>query len=225
MIDLVFKSASLLILFVILNYYSSYFWKKALGSKIYILLMFPGVVIHELFHLLGCFLTGAKVKKVKLFSKRGGFVKHKKAKLPIIGQVIISLAPLFGGIIFLKIIFYYFNFDPTIFSISSIITAGFKFSIQNYRNWKFWLLLYLTISVIINVIPSKKDFKNSISGLLFLFFLFLILINFNFFTPFISTFLASFVNFILTGLTFSILSLLIALIVNPLSFFVKKIIN
>ena len=57
----------------------------------------PGVIIHEFSHAILCLLMGAKITKIALFDKQGGSVEHTKPVVPIIGQVLISLAPFFFG--------------------------------------------------------------------------------------------------------------------------------
>ena len=54
----------------------------------------PGVIVHECSHILGCIITGAKIKKVVFFSEEGGSVTYTSSKIPYIGDVVISTAPL-----------------------------------------------------------------------------------------------------------------------------------
>ena len=55
----------------------------------------PGVIVHECSHILGCLITGAKVKTVVFFSEKGGSVTYTASKIPYLGDVVISTAPLF----------------------------------------------------------------------------------------------------------------------------------
>ena len=55
----------------------------------------PGVIVHECSHILGCLITGATIKKVVFFSEKGGSVTHTSSKIPYLGDVVISTAPLF----------------------------------------------------------------------------------------------------------------------------------
>lgn len=225
MSNLLIENGLLFLLFIFLNFYSTFFWKKALPAGIYTYLMFPGVVLHEIFHTVGCLLTGAKIKKVKLFSKKGGFVKHKKPKLPLIGQVIISLAPLFGGVLFLQLFLFSLNFELSAFSLDYIFSKINQTFIENYKNWQFWVFLYFTISIIINVIPSRKDLKNSFKGLLVLFFIVLFLIYFGLFTNLILASLKVLKGLLSAGLLFSIISLGLGLLSSFISLLVQKIID
>ena len=61
----------------------------------YLIVRAPGIVVHECSHILGCLLTGAKVKNVVLLSKEGGSVTYAKPPVPFIGDVVINTAPLF----------------------------------------------------------------------------------------------------------------------------------
>jgi hypothetical protein len=62
---------------------------------IYLFVRLPGVVLHECSHIIGCLMTGARIRNVVLFSKDGGSVTYTRPLLPFIGDVIISTAPLF----------------------------------------------------------------------------------------------------------------------------------
>src|ERR687894_984728 len=72
----------------------------ALGRAVFYLLVFPGVMLHESAHYLGCLLTGTKVFRFAPFSPRRsadgrlvlGYVRHERRAVPI--QAIIGLAPI-----------------------------------------------------------------------------------------------------------------------------------
>ncbi|MFH0954980.1 MAG: hypothetical protein V1777_02665 [Candidatus Micrarchaeota archaeon] len=55
-------------------------------------LFFPGVVLHELSHVLACAVTGVKVHQVRWFDTTEAFVQHDKPHA--ISGLVISLAPL-----------------------------------------------------------------------------------------------------------------------------------
>ena len=81
---------------MILSLLLDHLWAQVLPVRfLYYILRCPGVVVHECSHILGCILTGASIKKVVFFSKEGGSVTYTKPKIPVIGDVIISTAPLF----------------------------------------------------------------------------------------------------------------------------------
>ena len=57
--------------------------------------LFPGMVLHEFSHVLGCLVTGVKIHAVKWFGTEEAFVKHDKPRAS--AGLIISLAPFVLG--------------------------------------------------------------------------------------------------------------------------------
>lgn len=170
---------SLLILLLI-SHSSAYFWRRLFNGRKYSIIVFPGVVLHEISHLFACLITFAKVKKVKLFSMKGGYVVHKKPKVPLIGAPIVSFFPVVGGILFLLFIYRVSGFRPPQPEISiNFLTQLKNLFVNNWQNYIFWLVIYLSVSIIITMIPSKKDFKNSIFNLIILFLLLIFLVEFE----------------------------------------------
>ncbi|MCX6809514.1 MAG: M50 family metallopeptidase [Candidatus Berkelbacteria bacterium] len=112
---------------------------------IYYFLLFPGVIIHELSHVVGCILTGARIKDIQLFSKTGGFVVHEKPFLPYIGNFIISLLPLLAGA-----------------AISYFILKSqfFGFDLREINGQKI-VYFYLLITILLTMFPSYQDIKNA----------------------------------------------------------------
>ena len=147
-------------------------WSGIFSGRGYQLILFPGVVIHEFSHAVGCLLSGAKLDEISLFSSKGSYVKHGKPKLPLIGSFIISFAPIAGGIaslwaaagllgLALPRIEASFSFDA--------IREAVLFTTENWESWPFWLFVYLTVSIVICLVPSRQDLKNSaLSSLLVL---------------------------------------------------------
>ena len=71
-------------------------WARVIPIRsFYYFIRAPGVIVHECSHILGCLITGAKVKKVVFFSERGGSVTYTPSKIPYLADVLISAAPLF----------------------------------------------------------------------------------------------------------------------------------
>lgn len=155
------------------------------------LMIFPGVLVHELSHYVMCKLTGARVTELKLFEKQqsggqtvyGGHVTHGPSKLPLIGDPLISFAPVFGCLGVMAILTWAAG-DPLEFhnhpaknqelEIASVgnltnIVLGVTFVVGNLpsriiehaKEWQFWGYLYLTISLAVALAPSKQDFANS----------------------------------------------------------------
>lgn len=116
------------------------------------LILFPGVVIHELAHILACLLTGTAIHKVSFWDESGGHVIHEKPRWPIITQPIISFAPFPVGL-------------GVLFFLSQVI---------DWHNWlKTSLVLFLMVSVAGTFAPSKADFVPAVSGT----FLFVLLLG------------------------------------------------
>jgi len=141
-------------------------------SKYYYYFLIPGIAVHELSHFFACLLTGAKVHKVQLFSKKGGFVEHSKSKIPILGSLIISFAPIIGGIVAIFIIYSLANF-PSIANEVDLaeLIATFHISLFTLHILSF----YLIASILVSLVPSSQDIKNSFISLIILFFTFLLL--------------------------------------------------
>ncbi|MGH7200537.1 MAG: hypothetical protein ACREJB_08025 [Planctomycetaceae bacterium] len=156
------------------------------------LLIFPGVVVHELSHWAMCRLTGARVYELKLFERRreaggmvyGGHVKHGRSKLPIVGDPLIAFAPTVGGLGLLVLLTWLFD-DPLglrgalagptdpitdarsvvagLASVLAKITIGFpRRVLESAGDWKLWLYLYLACSISVSLSPSGQDFQNSL---------------------------------------------------------------
>ena len=176
-----YRSAILLILvLVLLSFAIDFFLSHSLLGPKYRYFLAPGVIIHELAHGFACFFTGAKVSEMALFEKDGGHVKHTRPKIPIIGPVFISLAPLIAGIV---IIFFASKFlsmgEINLFKdgidAKAVISAN-RSIIGNLAGLtlKSWILLYIVISTAVTMIPSRQDFVNAFFPLLVLIVAFLI---------------------------------------------------
>lgn len=177
---------------------------RQLGRKWYLATMWPGVMIHELSHMIGCLITFTKVYKVNLFTPTGdslGSVEHAKTSNPIT-KIIISIAPLFGGtavIWLLTSLFFPEIYKVQLDSINLAVgdlhnfqsffnfTVGYfqlywDYFIQLFQNmdfgsWQTYLFIYLMLSLSSHVAPSKKDLSYTYVGIISL-ILFFVLIFF-----------------------------------------------
>jgi hypothetical protein len=123
-----------------------------------------GVVVHELSHAFFCLLTDAKIIKISIFSKQP-HVTHSKSTVPFLGELLISLAPIIGGLFFLFLINKYWLESsfiiPPLYSWQSILTAPFKIFAQiNFLSWKSWIMILLFLNVGAMIGPSWQDLKN-----------------------------------------------------------------
>ena len=138
-------------------------------SKYYYYFLIPGIAVHELSHFFACLLTGAKVHKVQLFSKKGGFVEHSKSKIPILGSLIISFAPIIGGIVAIFIIY------SLVYSLVNFPSIANEVDLAKLIVILHILSFYLIASILVSLAPSSQDIKNSFISLIILFFTFLLL--------------------------------------------------
>lgn len=109
------------------------------------ILLFPGVVMHELSHATACLLFGAKIIDMSLFSYKGGRVVYRLKKESPTKNFFISSAPLIAGFLVLFIIISRLNF--------------IEFKLENFALLA--LLFYFALTVSITMMPSLQDFKNS----------------------------------------------------------------
>jgi len=90
-----------LYLWVILIFIFAYFLEftliKTFSVKVFRIFVAPGIVVHELSHMLSAKLSGTKIMDYRFFDPRGGYVKFTKPKIPFIGNSFISFAPLIIG--------------------------------------------------------------------------------------------------------------------------------
>jgi len=156
-------------------------WARVVPIRIfYYLVRVPGVVVHELSHILGCLVMGAKVKNVVLFSKEGGSVTYSRPKIPILGDVIINTAPLICIPLILAGCTWVFSqylgcvfpvLPQAIGSTADLVNLGtgilgiFTWNLVVMFNPWFLLYLYLTLSLVLSVAPSAQDISNAAIGI------------------------------------------------------------
>lgn len=162
-----------LILAVLLSFRINAYLSANLNFGVYRFLLAPGIIIHELSHAVGCFITGAHIIDLNLLNRTGGEVKHEQSPIPVLGQLVISMAPLITGLI---IIFF------LLFRIGiQIETSDISFRLGDFMpllkntllllgqiNWLAplnWLYAYLLISLIVTIAPSKTDLIYALPGL------------------------------------------------------------
>lgn len=169
---------------IALSYALDHLWAAAMPVRIiYLFIRFPGVVLHECSHIIGCLVTGARIRKVVLFSKDGGFVTYSRPLLPYIGDVIISTAPLFLlplALSFITGIFRTYAYcvfpafpaaidsPEVVLEVVKAIAGTFSENLLIRFNGWFLLYLYLTISLVLSVAPSLQDMKNAAYGVILL---------------------------------------------------------
>jgi hypothetical protein len=172
------------ILVMVISMVLDRFWSHALSKRgLYYFISAPGIVVHECTHIAGCLITGAKIKKVVFFSEHGGSVTYLSPKVPLLGDVIIGTAPLFGIPLMLAGLTWLFGtyLGCTLFitvpSLNSLAGAGALLTstllilylnlVVKFNGW-FLLYLYLTVSLVLSLSPSMQDMKNALTGLVIL---------------------------------------------------------
>ena len=165
------KFLILLLSILVLSYGINTFLIVSIGG-IYRLFVAPGVILHELSHAFACFFTGTKVTSINMFKKEGGEVKHARSKIPILGPIIISLAPfVVGGVA----IFFFskwmglnaldineFTLNPAQF-LEIVKQSFFGIELNDVTNWA---LLYLALSIAVTMIPSLRDLRNIVFSII-----------------------------------------------------------
>jgi hypothetical protein len=167
---------------IAISYALDQIWAATMPVQtIYYLVRAPGVVLHECAHIIGCLLTGARIVNIVFFSKEGGSVTYTRPIVPYIGDVIISMAPLFAIPLMLFVLTGIFGsylgcifpvFPSTVNSPGSLllvwesIATSFSANLVTRFNGWFLLYMYLTISLVLSVAPSKEDMKNAAVGFL-----------------------------------------------------------
>jgi hypothetical protein len=194
---IVFLFIPIIVQIVLLNLLSKFlsglFFRK-LGRTLYLVFMWPGVVVHEMSHLIGCWLTRTKVLEVKFFSPRDeaggsltlGYVSHVKPRNPL-ASMIIGSAPFFGGAAVLWLLLRWFfptvtataTFHPVILktgaaaaswafvsAVASDYLVFFKalFSALAAGGWISLVFVYLLIPLASHIAPSGPDLKHTIWG-------------------------------------------------------------
>jgi hypothetical protein len=158
-------------------------WTYSLARWLYIIFATPGIVVHELSHLVACLITGAKVNKVVLISRDGGSITHGRPRWGMFGQTIVSMAPFIGIPLVLVLIGFVFDLVPFFrldmtwghrpsWDVGSMLLGTFGSAFDLIRlnlidDGSLWFLLYLYLaaSLTVSLAPSNQDLKNSWIGL------------------------------------------------------------
>ena len=162
------KFVVIILLILITSFILDYLLSHSVLGKSYRIFVAPGVIIHELSHALLCAVTGARITKISFFDKEGGRVEHQSPKLPVLGPILISLAPfVFGSavIYFLSKILGISGVDLSAIDISREGITPFVTSTLgslNLESYKTWVIIYLVLSIAVTMTPSIQDFRNII---------------------------------------------------------------
>lgn len=129
-----------------LSYAANYFLARVFLGKTYRYLIAPGVIVHEYSHALGCIVTGARIRKVRVFAEEGGYVEHGPARLPL-GEGIITVAPILGAAI-------------AVYLLAVALVPGFVgLGELQVSSWQFLAFAYLASSITAAMAPSAQDLR------------------------------------------------------------------
>ena len=154
----------LIILISLVGYVSNWINWRFLNYSIVRWLYYLGATVHESSHAVLCILTGAKITEFSIFSKQP-HVTHYKSRLPILGGILISIAPIAGGLLFLFLLNKYFLeinlIIPNLSDWQGILRAPLKILAQlNLFSWQGWLLIFISLNIGAMISPSWQDLKN-----------------------------------------------------------------
>ena len=183
---------------------ANFYVQSAFGRKGILVTAWIGTPIHELGHLLMCYVFRHKITKLKLFSHKEkdgtlGYVNHSwnsKSLYQNIGNFFIGMGPIFSGTCALILGMYVFLPDSfamfsnylaldasqpdsrTLASILALTAQLFKsiFSVENLVSLNFWIFFALAIAISSHIALSKEDLKGASKGLITIFF-FILLVN------------------------------------------------
>ena len=187
----------------------------------------PGVIVHECSHILGCLITGATIKKVVFFSEKGGSVTHTSSKIPYLGDVVISTAPLFCVPLVLAGCTWVFSqylgcvFPPLPMGVDSmdalfglfigIIGMFTRNLIVRFNPW-FLVYLYLTLTLVLSLAPSAQDMKNAAIGIGIITLAGILILGSS--LPLAVSLLEGITRLVGIGFAFGLMSVLIALVIS-----------
>lgn len=140
-------------------------------------LYYLGALVHETSHAILCLLTGAKIESFAVFSDQP-HVAHEKSKLPLLGELLISIAPIAGGLFFLFLVDRYLLGGAFVLPHISMTDGRYGFLLGplrmlfqiNLLQWQSWAMIFLSLNAGAMLGPSFQDLKNAWPGLVVLFF-------------------------------------------------------
>jgi hypothetical protein len=203
-------------------------WARVIPLRsFYYVIRAPGVIVHECSHILGCLITGATIKKVVFFSEKGGSVTHTSSKIPYLGDVVISTAPLFCIPLVLAGCTWVFSqylgcvFPPLPMGVDStdalfglfigIVGMFTRNLIVRFNPW-FLVYLYLTLTLVLSLAPSSQDMKNAAIGIGIITLVGILILSSS--LPLAVTLLEGITRLVGIGFAFGLMSVLIALVIS-----------
>ena len=169
-----------IVLIAAFGYCSNFLNWRYLNYGLTRLLYYIGALVHETSHAILCVLTGAKIEVFTVFGDQPQVV-HRKSKIPLLGELLISAAPIAGGLLFLFLINRfalgnYFTMPTVQFSSwhdwRNILVAPLALLVQiDLLQWQSWVAILLSFNAGAMLGPSARDLKNVWPMLIVLFFI------------------------------------------------------
>jgi len=144
-------------------------------------LTFPGLVVHELSHAAGFIISGYRVKAISFGIRnpdRGGYCepgdKYISLAVPFVADMITSFAPALAGSAVLMLLLnwvglrQHFNLELDSFGNTMLSSAGAVLNIfktADYNDWRTYVFLFLTMSVGVELAPSRVDVKHALPNI------------------------------------------------------------
>ena len=147
-----------------LGYLSNWVNGRYLNYRLVHGLYYIGAFVHETSHAILCILTGAKIVEFKIFASQPRVV-HARSKLPLLGEPLISLAPIAGGLCFLYLVNHYllaaYFAIPHFLGWRDIVTEMRGFLLQlDFLRWQSWVIVFLFFNIGAMLGPSLQDLRN-----------------------------------------------------------------
>lgn len=157
---------------------TQHLWASTTKSRVLVVVLAPGLLVHEMSHVLACLVMGATVKEASLSNAgASGKVVHTKPVIPVLGQAVISLAPMLGcGACLLLVTAGVLQpagdqFAPDYqlpqellrpdacahYLVEVVKDMWEAITGADYRDWRTYLFLYLAAVLVIHLSPSKRD--------------------------------------------------------------------
>lgn len=138
---------------------------------LYRILLWPGVIVHELSHALVAKILGAKIYSIVLWEAKGGHVTHGPTKVPVIGTFLVAIAPVFGGLAAFATIAHQTLTPTSLDALSTLTHNPLAISVWNklfatlpWSSGKLWVFFFLIINAGMAIAPSYDDIANARSG-------------------------------------------------------------
>lgn len=154
---------------------------ELLGGRIYSIVFWPGVLIHELSHAVGALITFTPIHRISLLPRDQGSlrifgsVEFEGTKNPI-KLIVISVTPLVVGAVLLSFGIRYFGAHPPLPAANVFSYGRYALALTHHITQTFslkdplnWLVLYLMITISIHLSPSRQDLKYTALGVLSIF--------------------------------------------------------